>query len=101
MPGTRVRGLLRMCRWAKSCKAPIIPSYPCRRQFEKTKMSTLSNEQVQTFYEQGYLLVEAVLSEQDLTPIIQEFDNAVDEKARLLFAQGKITSLHEGADFEH
>ena len=53
------------------------------------------------FYrERGYVVLEGVLRDDDLAPVIQDHNAIVDEKARELHAQGKIAKLCEGESFE-
>ena len=40
---------------------------------------TLDAQQVATFYEQGYLVLDNVLTDADLTPLIQEIQSAGSE----------------------
>ena len=39
--------------------------------------------------------------ETDLGPVIRAYEGVVDERARKLYAAGKISSLYEGEDFGH
>ncbi len=61
----------------------------------------LSTEQVSAFHEEGVLVAENVVTDEDLAPIIAEYSAWIDKKARELKAAGKISDLHEGADFAH
>jgi phytanoyl-CoA hydroxylase len=67
---------------------------------EGSMAGALTESQVRTFHRDGLLLLPAVLSNEDLAPLIDEFQDAVDEKAGAAFRQGKISSLHEGEPFE-
>jgi phytanoyl-CoA hydroxylase len=60
----------------------------------------LTESQVRAFHEDGFLLLPSVLSDDDLEPIIREFEDAVDEKARAAFAEGRLRSLYEDEPFE-
>jgi hypothetical protein len=63
-------------------------------------MSFLTKAQVEQFKEQGYLLVQGLLDpEKDLDPIIEEYKGVLDQLARDLYAEGKISSLYEELPF--
>lgn len=66
-----------------------------------TATAGLTAEQVRTFREQGVLIVEDLLTETDLAPLIGEYADWIDLRAKTLAAEGKITDLHEGEDFAH
>lgn len=59
----------------------------------------LTEEQVCAFREEGALIVEDVLTEADLAPVIAEYEDWIDHRARDLAAEGKITELHAEAPF--
>jgi phytanoyl-CoA hydroxylase len=61
----------------------------------------LTEEQVKTFQENGVLIAEGVVTDDDLAPVIAEYEAWIDAKARALHAEGKITELAEGQDFAH
>lgn len=61
----------------------------------------LTQEQVGQFAAEGYLLVRGALEDDDLDPIIAEYETFIDRRARALFAEGKISEIHAGASFEH
>jgi phytanoyl-CoA hydroxylase len=60
----------------------------------------LQSEQVEQFYNQGYLVVDNVLSEEELAPLIAAIEGYIDRRARELKAAGKIQDLCEGQPFE-
>src|SRR5262245_53705025 len=60
----------------------------------------LSDEQVRAFREEGVLIAEGVLTEEDLAPVIAEYEAWIDSRACALAAEGKITELHQDAPFE-
>ena len=63
-------------------------------------MGRLSNEQLDTFYDQGYLVVEGLLDPvADLDPIIAEYHIVLDNLADELYAQGVIGERYAGLDF--
>jgi ectoine hydroxylase-related dioxygenase (phytanoyl-CoA dioxygenase family) len=59
----------------------------------------LTEDQVKTFREEGVLVVENVVTEGDLAPVIEEYEGWIDRRARELQAEGKIAALHEGEPF--
>jgi len=60
----------------------------------------LTNEQVRAFEEDGVVVVEGVVTDADLAPVIAEYEQWIDRRARELQAAGKISDLHEGEGFE-
>ena len=60
----------------------------------------LSKEQVYAFREEGVLVAEGVLTDADISPLIQEYSDWIDRRARVLQAEGKITDLCEQEPFE-
>ena len=60
----------------------------------------LTQTQINLFHDQGYLQVDDALGPQDLDPIIWEYEGIIDRKARRLYAENKITTLHERAPFD-
>lgn len=61
---------------------------------------SLTAAQVKLFREEGVLVAEGVLTDADLAPVIAEYTELVDRKARLLASAGKITDLCEAEPFE-
>lgn len=61
---------------------------------------SLSQEQVQEFREEGVLVVEGVLTEADIAPVIDEYAAWIDRRAHILQTEGKISNLCEGEPFE-
>ena len=59
----------------------------------------LTETQVQTFREDGYLVAEGVVTDADLAPVIAEYEAWIDRQAHRLQAEGKITDLHKGEPF--
>ncbi len=63
-------------------------------------MSLLSREQLDSFNEKGYLLVEGLLDPvADLDPIIAEYQTVLDNLADELHAQGRIRERYRELDF--
>ena len=62
-------------------------------------MSGLSPEQIGFYKDQGYLLVEDVLPVQDLRPLVEEFEQVIDRKAREAYAEGRLNALYADEPF--
>ena len=58
----------------------------------------LSQEQVQQYMDDGFLVVENVFSKEELQPVMNWFDTLVDDCAERLHAAGMIGDKHEGED---
>lgn len=61
----------------------------------------LTVEQVQAFHEAGVLVAEDVVTNDDLAPVIAEYERWIDDRARQLDQEGKIRDRAEEADFGH
>lgn len=61
----------------------------------------LSPQQVGAFQDEGVLVAENVVTEEDLAPVIAEYQDWIDRRARELQGVGKIQDLHQEAGFEH
>ena len=59
----------------------------------------LTETQISSFHEDGYLRLENVLGAEDLQPVIDEYSDIIDERAQKLHAEGKVSSLHEDERF--
>lgn len=59
----------------------------------------LTEKQILSFHDDGYLVAEDVVTDTELAPIIAEYENWTDRKARELLAAGKLTDLAEGEPF--
>lgn len=59
----------------------------------------LTEEQISSFRENGYLVVEDLLGPEDLQPVIDEYSQFIDDRANRLKEEGKLDSLHEGEPF--
>ncbi len=64
------------------------------------RIMRLTDEQVRAFREDGVLVAEGVVTEDDLAPVIAEYEAWIEQRARQLQAEGKISDLHEGETFE-
>ncbi len=60
----------------------------------------LNREQTEQYFDDGFLIVEDLLSRQELQPAIDDIAEIVDELARRLHAAGRISSLHSGDGFD-
>ena len=60
---------------------------------------TISAEQLALYQRDGFLLVEGLLSDDDLQPVIDEIAAAVDSLAGRLFEAGRITSAYADESF--
>lgn len=63
-------------------------------------MNGLTSEQLAFYREEGYLLLEDVLPPPIFHPLIEEFNESIDQKARELHAAGKLPDLFEHEPFE-
>ncbi|MCZ6633886.1 MAG: phytanoyl-CoA dioxygenase family protein [bacterium] len=63
-------------------------------------MPGLSDEQILFFKEQGYLLVEDVISAVDFQPLINELNETVDRNIQEMYAAGLLEDLFENEPFE-
>jgi ectoine hydroxylase-related dioxygenase (phytanoyl-CoA dioxygenase family) len=60
----------------------------------------LTPDQVEFYHQNGYLRLERVLDpEEDLRPVIEAYEQVIDQRARRLYGEGKISSLYEGESF--
>ena len=62
-------------------------------------MTTLNKKQIAQFEQDGFLVVENVLSDTDLQPVIDEYDVHLDRVAQEMFAAGKISSTYPDLPF--
>ena len=60
----------------------------------------LSGQQLERYVEEGYVVVEGGLTEDDLEPVIGEYADIVDEIARDLHSQARISRLYDDEPFE-
>lgn len=59
----------------------------------------LTVEQKSAFEEQGFLLVEGALTDDDIDPVINEYTSYIDLRARDLYNEEKISSLYDDQPF--
>ncbi len=60
----------------------------------------LSQSQIDKFHEDGYLQLDDVLAPADINPVIWESEGIIDQRARELYAKGRLTALHEREPFD-
>ena len=60
----------------------------------------LTEEQIDMFKSDGFLIVRGALAYSDLQPVIDELSDFIDTISHQLKAMGKIENLYEGAPFE-
>ena len=61
---------------------------------------SLSAAQVDRFHDEGDLQIDGLLRQEDLNPVIYEFEMIIDRRARQMYADGHLTQLHEREPFE-
>ena len=59
----------------------------------------LTQSEVSFFHDNGYLLLEDVLDERDLGPVIAEYSDIIAERAERLHKDGKVASTHADKPF--
>jgi phytanoyl-CoA hydroxylase len=64
------------------------------------KRIILSRDQKRFFEDNGYLIIEKVLGNHDIQPVIDEISSEIDVRAKKLFDNGEITELFENEGFE-
>lgn len=64
------------------------------------KRIKISKEQREFFSENGYLVIEKVLAEDDLQDVINELNTEIDIRAKQLFNKGELSNLYEKEGFE-
>lgn len=55
--------------------------------------------QLDQFQQDGYLLLDGILSDEDLNPLIQEYAAYIDRRAQELFAAGQLSQLYADEPF--
>lgn len=61
----------------------------------------LSNQQIQHFQDEGYLVVERLFTDAELQPVIDEISTDLDQRCRAAVAEGKLSRTYEEYGFEH
>ncbi len=59
----------------------------------------LTESEVSRFHDNGFLLLEEVLNENDLGPVIEEYTGIIAERAERLYKEGKVTDIHADKPF--
>src|SRR5215211_9384627 len=63
-------------------------------------MTSLTEEQVEQFQREGYLIVENLFDpEEDIEPIIEEYKRVLDKLASELYAKGEVSSTYADLPF--
>ena len=60
----------------------------------------LTGEEIDTFHRQGYLVVDDLIAESDLQPVIDEVTEEITARAREWVATGRLSSAHEDLGFQ-
>ena len=60
----------------------------------------LDVDQVETFHQEGYLVVPNVLDNSDLDPVRSEYESALEVAAKELFQMGEVSSAYADLPFE-
>jgi len=63
-------------------------------------MGKLTDDHLAHYVEEGFVVVEGGLTDDDLEPVIREYGDMVDKIARDLHSAGRISSLYEEEPFE-
>ena len=61
---------------------------------------TLSDDQIEQFKAEGFLVVEDALQDSDLQPVIDDYEALVDRLASRWLEEGRISQLHADKTFE-
>ena len=61
---------------------------------------SLSQDQLLHFGARGFLLLEGVLTDQDLDPVIEEYQDYIDRRTHQLLSESKISQLYSHQPFE-
>ena len=61
----------------------------------------LTDEQLEHYHREGYLVATDVIPERYIHDLQEEISSVIDEQARKLYAEGEITELHEELGFLH
>src|SRR5690242_3588868 len=65
----------------------------------KEAAMSLSPAQIDRFHTEGYLVVEDALTDADLDPVIREYEERIDRRARELHSAGKLSRLYAEEPF--
>ena len=64
-------------------------------------LTSLTQEQISHFNQEGYLIVPDVFDPAELEPLRQALHAAIGRRARELQTEGKLENLHEELEFDH
>ena len=67
----------------------------------QTSPRPLTADQVAIFEREGYLVIENVLTDDELQPVVDEITEEIDVRARALVEEGKLSRLYDEYDFNH
>lgn len=73
--------------------APVAVKRNCRN-------VKLTQGQIDQFHKDGFLVLENVLNDDDLAPVIEEYTLYIDRRSRELFAGGKLSQLYAEQPFD-
>lgn len=60
----------------------------------------LNSEQIEQFFDEGYLIVPNLFTPTELEPLQEEIDAIVERTSRRLYQEGRISHLHDAEGFE-
>ena len=60
----------------------------------------LTIDQVIEYQTRGYVIAEGILTDEDLNPLIDEIDHFVEDRARILEREAKLTNIYQDQSFE-
>ena len=60
----------------------------------------LTDRQLESFHDQGFLVIPGALVAADLDPVVAEYERALDDAAHRMYELGQLSSTHEGLDFQ-
>jgi hypothetical protein len=63
-------------------------------------MKKINEAQKEFFKDQGYLVLENILGDEHLSPVIDELNHEIDKRARHLHANGELKEIYDGEGFE-
>ena len=61
----------------------------------------LTADQMAFFEREGYIVIEDVLTDDDIQPVVDEITEEIDIRARALVQEGKLSRPYDEHDFEH
>ena len=72
-----------------------------KTQAESETAKPLADERAAVFEREGYLVIEDVLTDDELRPVCDEITAAIDHFAKPLVESGELSRLYDEYDFEH